>query len=149
MKSRLFPSGRVALVVNSLLFTPPALAGCAPACKPAPLRRRAACRSHSRLRSCQTKKSIDFICHVMTRDWYYAVDSSCTGNRDKVISTQLFCDAEQAIQDFEKYKHHDYAHSVIAVGCHVRIPSAVVLGPNRYSTACIITSLNSPATILW
>src|SRR4051794_33468131 len=76
--------GRVALVVNSLLFTPRALAACAQACKPVPLRRRAACRStlagcvcacrrallRSRLRSCQTKKSIDFIWHVITWDWY-------------------------------------------------------------------------------
>ena len=96
MKSRLFSPGRVALVVNSLLFTPPALAACAQACKPVPLRRRAACCStlagcvfacrrallrrradccpnsllRSRLRPCQTKKSIDFIWHVITWDWY-------------------------------------------------------------------------------
>jgi len=55
MKSRLFPPGRVALVVNSLLFTPPA--------------------------SCQAKKSIDFIWHVMTWDWYEIPGKPCvTGN---------------------------------------------------------------------
>src|SRR3954470_9397878 len=96
MKSRLFPPGRVALVVNSSLFTPPALAACAQACKPVPLRRRAACCStlagcvcacrrtllrrraagcpnsllRSLLRSCHAKKSIDFIWHVITWDWY-------------------------------------------------------------------------------
>src|SRR6478609_2013307 len=68
MKSRLFPPGRVALVVNSLLFTPPALAA------RTLLRRRAAgCPNsllRSRLRPCQTKKPIDFIWHVVTWDWY-------------------------------------------------------------------------------
>src|SRR4051794_20108684 len=96
MKSRLFPPGCVALVVNSQLLTPHALAACAQACKPVPLRRRAACCStpagcvcacrrtllrrraagcphsllRSWLRSCQTKKSIDFIWYVRTWDWY-------------------------------------------------------------------------------
>jgi hypothetical protein len=48
MKSRLFPSGGVALVVNRTpLLTPHA--------------------------PCQTKKSIDFICYVMGEDWYNAL----------------------------------------------------------------------------
>jgi hypothetical protein len=44
MRSRLFPPGCVALVIHSPLWIPPA--------------------------PCQSKKSIDPICHVMTWDWY-------------------------------------------------------------------------------
>src|SRR5215217_2976997 len=57
MKSRLFPPGCVALVVNSQLFTPPA--------------------------PCQTKKSIDFIRHVMDWDWYYTRPAPTAKKKDR------------------------------------------------------------------
>jgi hypothetical protein len=66
MKSRLFPPACVALVVNSQLFTPPA--------------------------SCQAKKSIDFIRHVMDWDWYKPEDA-----RIRPIGTQSTMPARQNV----------------------------------------------------